>query len=789
MYNKNYIIIFYIDLIMNNNKNIILNKNGRIFPNWVMQNFKKFILPEIIRIEGEDPCNEKLVNELTTYQKFIASYLDYRSPFKDLLLYHGLGSGKTVTAINVYNILYNYTPKWNVFIIIPASLRDDPWLKDISNWLQKENYNERFKNITFVHYDSPFADRDFLDKIKKVDSSKPFLFIIDEAQKFIINVYNNISSKKGKRAQIIYDYIQQEKKENPNNRILLLSGTPAANTPYEFALIYNLLRPGSFPTSESIFNQIYIKTANYSSLNENAKNMFQRRILGLTSYYLGATPDKYAKKIIHYKQIYMDKYFEEVYNIFESIEEEKEKLRIKLSRGKIDDNVSTYSSYTRQAANFVFPNINDKVNGELRPRPSKFKIKDIDAEIIDESKDDEKKKLLIKTNKEVAAYINACKFFLTTFVDYLKNIHREDIKTKYTLQDDIRIYKNNYDSDFTKFHNKENKKSKLYETLYNSSPKMTMIVFNILKSKGPVLVYSNYVDMEGLKILQIFMQFFGFINYSDNSLEEKYNYFRYVEYHGGIKREQREQNKKKFNSRPENIYGKLIKVIMISPAGAEGINLYNVRQVHIMEPFWNEAKIEQVIGRAVRQCHHADLPMEERQVDVFRYKIIRKNGKETIDEKLESISRRKNNLLLSFIEAIKESAIDCDLFKAHNMMGSKYRCFQFNEESLLEENIGAAYDDNLELDQRMNNGLNSKESSILKIKVRKILASYKINENVYSKPNNYWYYDKTNVIYDYELNYQVGTISIDDLGNPMKIDSTTYLIDKIISIPEFKLYN
>ena len=325
----------------------------------------------------------------------------------------------------------------------------------------------------------------------------------------------------------------------------------------------------------------------------------------------------------------------------------------------------------------------------------------------------------------------------------------------------------------------------LYETLYNSSPKMTMIVFNILKSKGPVLVYSNYVDMEGLKILQIFMQFFGFINYSDNSLEEKYNYFRYVEYHGGIKREQREQNKKKF----ENIYGKLIKVIMISPAGAEGINLYNVRQVHIMEPFWNEAKIEQVIGRAVRQCHHADLPMEERQVDVFRYKIIRKNGKETIDEKLESISRRKNNLLLSFIEAIKESAIDCDLFKAHNMMGSKYRCFQFNEESLLEENIGAAYDDNLELDQRMNNGLNSKESSILKIKVRKILASYKINENVYSKPNNYWYYDKTNVIYDYELNYQVGTISIDDLGNPMKIDSTTYLIDKIISIPEFKLYN
>jgi len=56
-------------------------------------------------------------------------------------------------------------------------------------------------------------------------------------------VYNNVSSKKGKRAQVIYDYIQQEKKENNNTRIMLLSATPAVNNPFEFALIFNLLRP------------------------------------------------------------------------------------------------------------------------------------------------------------------------------------------------------------------------------------------------------------------------------------------------------------------------------------------------------------------------------------------------------------------------------------------------------------------------------------------------------------------------------------------------------------------
>jgi len=773
--------------------NIVLEENGRIFPLWVIQNFKKYILPEIIRKDGEDPCNEKLSHELTLYQKFIGSYLDYRSPFKDLLVYHGLGSGKTVTVINIYNILYNYTPKWNVFLIIPASLEKDPWLKDIKRWMTKENYNERFSNLVFVHYDSPFADRDFIDKIKKVDSSKPFLFIIEECHRFINNVYNNISSKNGKRAQIIYDYIQQEKKENSNNRIMLLSATPVVNRPFEFALIFNLLRPCSFPTSEEIFNQLYVSTSNFASLNENNKNMFQRRILGLVSYYLGATPDRYADKIIHYKNIVMNEYFQKNYEYYEKIEEEKEKIRIKMSRGKVGNNeISTYSSYTRQACNFIFPDINEKIDGEKRPRPGQFKIKESEAIIIDESKDEEKKRLLIKSNKEVGEYIKTIKYFINNLIEYFKNIHRKDKENKYTLQDDVKIFKTKYDSSFTNFYEDEKNKSELFEALYKSSPKMMTIIFNILKSKGPVLVYSNYVEMEGLQILKIYMSFFGFVDFSENNninfeKDNDNDYFRYVEYHGLIKSDQRETNKLVFNNKL-NLYGKIAKVILISPAGSEGINLYNVRQVHIMEPYWNEVRIEQVIGRAVRQCHHADLPMNERRVDVFRYKMVRKNTKETTDEKLESISRKKNNLLNSFIEAVKEAAVDCELFKSHNMMGTKYRCFQFNEESLLDNNIGPAYNTKIEYDQKINNGLNSKDSSIIKIKTRKISAVYKIDENVYSKSNNYWYYEKSNVIYNYELNYPVGKLVLDEYSNPVKIDNETYLIDKLIDIPEFKLY-
>ena len=773
-------------------ENIDLTINGRIFPSWVLMNFKKYQLPEILRKEGEDPCKETFKKELNKYQEFIGQFLNYKSPFKDILVYHGLGSGKTVTAINLYNVLFNYTPKWNVFLLIPASLKNDPWLKDLKEWIKDKEKKKRMDNIYFIHYDSPFADRDFLEIVKKTDSSKENLFIFDEAHNFIRNVYNNISTKNGKRAQVIYDYIQQEKKENYNTRIVMLSATPAINTPYEFALIFNLMRPESFPDNEAIFSQIYISSTNYQSLNENTKNMFQRRIMGLVSYYIGATPDKYATKTVHYKNILMDKYQERVYNHFEKIEEEKEKLSLRFSRGKVGKTTSTYSTYTRQSCNFVFPPINKKIYGETRPRPGQFrkKLTDDDANTIDEGKDIDKKTALIMEKEVVKEYDKIIKEYVNELINYFKDIYRKDKRKNYTMKDDVKKFFNKYNGSFQEFMNNETKKSSLLQMLYMCSPKMVTIIFNILKSPGPVLLYSNYVLMEGLQIFKIYLDFFGFVSI-DNDKEFKLKSkkklskdgFRYMEFHGGIDTKLKFKNKEIFN-KSDNKKGDIIKLIMISPAGAEGINLSNVRQVHILEPYWNEVRIEQVIGRAIRQCQHKDLPMKDRFVDVFRYKMVRKNGKETSDEKMENISRKKNNLLISFIEAIKEIAVDCELFKSHNMMGTKYKCFKFNEESLFEKPIGPGYQKNLDFDSKINNGLNSKDSLIKKIKVREIEAVTKIDDKSYSSKDKYWYFEKSGTVYDYKLNYPVGKI-IDN----NKLDKNTYIIENKIKIPEFKLYD
>ena len=53
--------------------------------------------------------------------------------------------------------------------------------------------------------------------------------------------------------------------------------------------------------------------------------------------------------------------------------------------------------------------------------------------------------------------------------------------------------------------------------------------------------------------------------------------------------------------------GEKIKVILITKAAAEGLDFKNVRQIHIIDPWYNMNRIEQIIGRGVRTCSHKDL--------------------------------------------------------------------------------------------------------------------------------------------------------------------------------------
>lgn len=755
---------------------IDLKINGRLFPVWVLHNFKKFKLPPIVRDNNEDPCNAPKnlsSEELRAYQSFLASYLDYKSPFRDILIYHGLGSGKTVTAINIYNMLYNYTPLWNIFVLIKASLKDDPWMKDLKKWISKNDREDRMNNIQFVNYDAPNADKVFLEKLKTADANKKNMYIIDEAHNFIKNVYNNIVSGFGRRAFTIYDYIVNEKRENDYTRVVLLSGTPAVNTPYELALIFNLLRPDTFPKNETQFNDIYItRKSGKMILNPDNKNLFQRRILGLVSYYIGADPQLFASKNIIKKFLPMSEYQERVYSYFEKIEEQLEKKRMMSNSQQ-----TVYSSYTRQACNFVFPNLGDELNGENRPRPSKFNLNLGEAKVVAEGKSKKLMDLEKQTEKKKQAiklYLAEIDKYLKAFDDYLSKLHQEDVKGGYTIKNDMEVFKTKYKLKFRSFW-KEGKKSKLLTAMYESSCKMTAIPFYLLRSTGPVIIYSNYVKMEGLELMKIYLKYFGYGLYGDNSSE---NYMRYVEFHGDIDKEVRRKNLQAFNT-PENVDGKIIKIIMISPAGSEGINLQNVRQVHILEPYWNEVRIKQLIGRAVRMCSHRLLPIKDRNVEIFRYHAVKadETKKVTTDVKIANLADEKDNLIDTFLQTIREVAVDCELFKNHNMADGEYECFRFEEGAMFDKFIGPAYKEDLYYDQRINNGSNSNTSVKKKIKVYKINGVIKKDDKGYSEPKQYWYNPDTGVVYDFELDYPIGKITSGDKHKDH------YIIDEVIPIP------
>lgn len=770
-----------------------LKINGRLFPIWMLKNFAKYKLPEIIRKDDEDPCQIKTKLELRKYQEFIGAYLDYKSPYHDILLYHGLGSGKSATAINIYNVLYNATPGWNVYLIIKASLHDNPWESDLKKFLGSQDYAHRYANIKWVHYDSPYANREFFDLVKQSDSQLKNLYIIEEAHNFIRNVYSNLTSKKGKRAVDIYDYIIQDKKENSSTRVILLSGTPAINKPFELGLMFNLLRPGIFPKSEALFDNIYVSEGRIPTINPQTKNMFQRRIMGLVSYYIGATPDLYATQSTHYIDVKMSQYQTDLYEYYEEVEAQMKKK----SSFHGSSQSETYATYVRQASNFVFPPIDQTVTGETRPRPSKFKIGEKEMEMLMKTKDVELIKKTLSTQSQ--GYFKMLDKFRDTFDEYLEKIYKKELNSKVNILTDVENFLK-YET-WEEYWEKEQTKSELIKKMQESSAKFLNIIFYVMKSPGPVLIYSNYLLMEGLDLLKVYLKYFGFDSYKNPNSKD---YFRYGEFHGSVSREDRKKARELEISK-ENAYGKIIKILLFSPAGAEGISLESIRQVHLMEPYWHEVRMIQMIGRAIRQCSHKFLPIKERHVDIYRYRSVKHNVKiieviegqtsrkqkkiiddpnelKTIDFEIQELASSKNNLISNFLDTVKEVAIDCELFKAHNMMGTKYRCFQFNEISLFDKNIGPAYKEDVIEDMKISNGSNSTNSITIKVKVIKIRGVIESNDK---DIQNYWYNPVSHVVYDFDLNYPIGQVKFNLDGIPEKLDKDTYRIE-IINIPSIK---
>ena len=260
------------------------------------------------------------------------------------------------------------------------------------------------------------------------------------------------------------------------------------------------------------------------------------------------------------------------------------------------------------------------------------------------------------------------------------------------------------------------------------STKLDQMIRRIMLSKGSNLVYSQFKTVEGLGVLRLALQANGFTEIeveggdfipkalktgSDNKLRfskatieslrkgpdsgEK----RFVFLTGEGLREKRNLVLNIFNGNfdkiPEemrkvleesgygerkNKYGEICWVFGITGAGAEGISLKCCRSVHIMEPYWNKVRLDQVKGRAIRICSHQDLPFKDREVEIYTYYTVfsaeQKNmnkiditirqtdSDETSDEKVYNVGVKKDKINQELLDLMKETAMDCGLNAADN---------------------------------------------------------------------------------------------------------------------------
>lgn len=463
-----------------------------------------------------------------------------------------------------------------------------------------------------------------------------------------------------------------------------------------------------FPDNNKDFMEMF-----YDPINNEIKNqdMFQRRIMGLTSFYGAADkeliPNINSKSILY---VPMSDYMFDKYSIIRKgeIDRDKNKKSAPKPKSNDKDNIfdisSSYRAYSRMSCQFVFP--------EDIPRPFKGDLKDIELEddeleLKQQLEKEYDNKMIKAKNKE---QIIKLKEELKEKIRLLKNTDKEynkrllvALKELDDKKDEYLIYDNGNKNKLTKY-----------------SPKYAKIIQQLIrdkdsKNKGLKFIYTEYKTCEGVGILSKVLRANG---YSEFKIKKDIN----GEYELNFNKGEEDLPKfatwsgdedsdillqifnDNFQNLPDKIRkqvekinktnknGQLLEILMTTKQGAEGLNTRNVRQLHVVEPYWNPVRLDQVIGRAVRIGSHLDLPKKDRNVDIYIYLSkatlpqLKKNitmtndfkGK-TSDEVLYDIAERKRTIMDVMLDIMKNSAIDCSLNLYENIKTSpNIKCQYFD---------------------------------------------------------------------------------------------------------------
>ena len=829
--------------------------------NWILDNrinynkntyetFNRKKYPEL-KQSTSCSCDDNICEEdiktikLFPHQRILRDYMQFDSPYRGILAYHELGSGKSAASIAAAE---GFIEKRKIFVMTPASLAKNyenelmkistiglnmkkSWtlikitslgkskkllekLKDYgisSKFIKKDNLvwiplynNDIYEDIIIVKNKVSYKSIEKEDKNKIEETilhiiknrynfisyngltqkmltemdSKIFdnsFIIVDEIHNFISRIVNG-----SKLARTIYNKLMEAK----NCKLVLLSGTPIINKPYEIATLINLLRgpmnvynykllsnskePSlenikdiikeyisyidyfyyknkiisivllpygyikdnnsinikkkdwlyneeklleninnklnaskdiniatkitkedfyALPNNEIEFNNLFIDKSDIDDLKINNCDLFQRRILGTVSYYRTSGSELFPELLpINIQYLKMT---DHQLSIYDEVREKERKIEDSADLSKkmnpFDEPSDVYRAFSRMVCNFAFPQNIKRIFPQDIRKALKNEI-DISNDIGEE--DDDKKEKITKKKEENDKKV------MIEYDNILNKAMKELLEGEYLSNENLRKY---------------------------YSPKYYKMLIDIKLSPGKVLIYSQFRTVEGLGVFCNVLYYNNYkevkINRNGNEyvfddlsvFEEEYDNKRYIVFSNDKEKTNNlmhlfngelsllEDNL--YKSLPDRIkynkdiqlYGKIVKIIMITQSGAEGISLKNVRRVLIMEYFWNSVRINQVIGRAVRTCSHELLPKKDRNVEVFLYLMklsneqLKKNFTiKTLDTGLTSdefIYRRaktKEKIIDHFLKLLKSASFDCIINSDKNKpLESGYKCYNW----------------------------------------------------------------------------------------------------------------
>jgi superfamily II DNA or RNA helicase len=710
--------------------------------------------------------------EMAPHQTFVRNFLSFQTPYNSLLLFHSVGTGKTLSSIGVCEEMRAYNQQMGIAkrIIVVASpnvqenfrtqlfderklelingvwkLKSSPYgsglLKEVVQSSMKNLPREKIVNqikalinaaYLFLGYDG-FAN--YIIKTKNLKSEfQGRLIVIDEV--------HNIRNTEDNESKKVATNLMKLVKNVDNLRFLLLSATPMYNSYKEIVWLINLMNANDRRGIIGI-KDVFDKNGNFK---EGGRDILVRKATGYISYVRGENPyifpyrvypnkfslentfsgereyPKYqmnGKKIVKKDeitfmkdQVFLTEIGSEQYIAYQYMIDSlrKKNMSVTTAKGQVRNmptfqnmesfgytllqipvqcliiaypmdglreyvaSIPTVESYEQEA----IPEEKEDDNGEEQDDEEELDEqadeaqadeKDDEQASQDKTGEQEEKEVMETSAGKETTDIKRPQIGGTGKKSFIDS---HDLTGKKGLSRMMKFVDKKSPPELNSFEYKPTQYGRIFSRneIGKYSNKIKYICDRIEKSEGIILVYSQYIP-GGLIPVALAMEELGMTRLGGKTLfKEKPKLDEgetpvnksYVIISGDPRISPNNEEEIKAATNSNNMNGEKVKVILISKAGSEGVDFKYIRQVHILDPWYNMNRMEQIIGRAVRNMSHKDLPFEKRNVEIYLHAtLLQQNKEEAADLYIYRVAEYKAVQIGRVTRILKEVSVDCIL--------------------------------------------------------------------------------------------------------------------------------